>query len=129
MVLYSFGMAIVSGYMAWELFWGAWDLNYSYMCQQMTYVPGEMRVHRQSLPHRMILFILISSLQIVKALYLFYLTKGIEFIDTCFIIFRKKERQLTFLHVYHHASTLLLSRIGLGWAPSGSGKECQLIEK
>lgn len=121
MVVYSFGMAIVSGYMTWELFWGAHHLNYSYMCQPMTYVPGEMRVNIANYANQN-QFDKTFPLQIVKALYLFYLTKAIEFIDTIFIILRKKDKQLTFLHVYHHTSTLLLTRVGLALAPSGSGK-------
>jgi len=38
-----------------------------------------------------------------------YLSKFLDFFDTLFIILRKKRAQLTFLHVYHHAS------IGMIW--------------
>ena len=33
-----------------------------------------------------------------------YLSKYLDFFDTIFIILRKKDAQLSFLHVYHHAS-------------------------
>eukprot|EP00924_Labyrinthula_sp_SR-Ha-C_P009619 snap_masked-scaffold_22-processed-gene-1.8-mRNA-1 protein AED:0.17 eAED:0.21 QI:0/0/0/0.8/1/1/5/0/277 len=36
--------------------------------------------------------------------WLFYISKLIDFLDTFFIIIRKKWRQLSFLHVYHHGS-------------------------
>lgn len=41
--------------------------------------------------------------------YLHYLSKYLDFLDTFFIILRKKEGQLSFLHVYHHAT------IGMIW--------------
>ncbi len=41
--------------------------------------------------------------------YLHYLSKYLDFLDTFFIILRKKKGQLSFLHVYHHAT------IGLIW--------------
>ena len=41
--------------------------------------------------------------------YLYWLTKNLELLDTVFMIIRHKNRQISFLHVYHHASMLLLS--------------------
>eukprot|EP01060_Flectonema_neradi_P006491 TRINITY_DN14389_c0_g1_i2.p1 TRINITY_DN14389_c0_g1~~TRINITY_DN14389_c0_g1_i2.p1 ORF type:complete len:265 (+),score=38.46 TRINITY_DN14389_c0_g1_i2:65-859(+) len=38
------------------------------------------------------------------AVYIFYLSKFLEFTDTFIMILRKKFSQVTFLHVYHHAS-------------------------
>jgi elongation of very long chain fatty acids protein 4 len=42
-------------------------------------------------------------------LYVFYLSKILDFMDTIFIILEKKWKQLTFLHVYHHTSIFLVS--------------------
>jgi elongation of very long chain fatty acids protein 4 len=47
-----------------------------------------------------------------------YWSKFLDLLDTCFIILRKKDEQLSFLHVYHHAS------IGVMWGivlRSGNG--------
>ena len=38
------------------------------------------------------------------AVYVFYMSKFFEFTDTFIMILRKKFTQVTFLHVYHHAS-------------------------
>ncbi|XP_038684537.1 elongation of fatty acids protein 3-like [Tripterygium wilfordii] len=41
--------------------------------------------------------------------YIFYLSKILEFVDTLLIILAKSSRRLTFLHVYHHATVLVMS--------------------
>ncbi|KAK3091204.1 hypothetical protein FSP39_017937 [Pinctada imbricata] len=43
--------------------------------------------------------------------HMYYITKLIELLDTIFMILRHKQRQISFLHVYHHSSMLLLSDI------------------
>mmetsp|Transcript_3773 Transcript_3773/g.6247 ORF Transcript_3773/g.6247 Transcript_3773/m.6247 type:complete len:219 (+) Transcript_3773:363-1019(+) len=40
-------------------------------------------------------------------LYVFYLSKILDFLDTVFIILEKRWKQLSFLHVYHHTSIFL----------------------
>ena len=37
-----------------------------------------------------------------NVMYMFYLSKILDFFDTVFIILGKKWKQLSFLHVYHH---------------------------
>lgn len=58
--------------------------------------------------------------QITNAVWWYYFSKLLEFCDTFFFILRKKERQLTFLHVYHHSTMFTLWWIGIKWVPSGS---------
>jgi hypothetical protein len=41
-------------------------------------------------------------------LYVFYLSKVLDFLDTFFIIAEKRWQQLSFLHVYHHTSIFLV---------------------
>lgn len=41
-------------------------------------------------------------------LYVFYLSKILDFFDTFFIIAEKRWKQLSFLHVYHHTSIFLV---------------------
>ena len=41
-------------------------------------------------------------------LYVFYLSKILDFFDTFFIICEKRWKQLSFLHVYHHFSIFMV---------------------
>ncbi|KAF8783206.1 Elongation of very long chain fatty acids like protein [Argiope bruennichi] len=42
-----------------------------------------------------------------------YLVKHIDLLDTVFFVLRKKQSQITFLHVFHHAGMCLLSSWGI----------------
>lgn len=44
---------------------------------------------------------------LANLLYMFYLSKTLDFFDTIFIVLGKKWRQLSFLHVYHHITIFL----------------------
>jgi len=54
---------------------------------------------------------------IARAFGLYRVLKYIELIDTALIILRRKWRQLSFLHVYHHSSILILAEISVNFAP------------
>ncbi|CAM9553983.1 unnamed protein product [Ectocarpus sp. 8 AP-2014] len=43
-------------------------------------------------------------------LWLFYVSKVLDFMDTIFIVLKKSWRQLSFLHVYHHCTIFLVNR-------------------
>ncbi|KAF1890451.1 hypothetical protein Lal_00041186 [Lupinus albus] len=45
--------------------------------------------------------------------YIFYLSKFIELIDTLLIILSRNFRRLSFLHVYHHATVLIMCYLWL----------------
>lgn len=50
-----------------------------------------------------------SKTGMASVLLIFYLSKILDFVDTLVIIVRRKWRQLSFLHVYHHVSIFLVS--------------------
>lgn len=64
----------------------------------------------------------IFYIQIAHAVWWYYFSKLLEFCDTFFFILRKKDNQLSFLHVYHHSTMFSLWWIGIKWVPSGSSK-------
>eukprot|EP00735_Rhodelphis_limneticus_P015345 TRINITY_DN9573_c0_g1::TRINITY_DN9573_c0_g1_i1::g.12197::m.12197 TRINITY_DN9573_c0_g1::TRINITY_DN9573_c0_g1_i1::g.12197 ORF type:complete len:280 (-),score=70.06,sp/Q5M8U1/ELOV5_XENTR/33.10/3e-33,ELO/PF01151.13/2.9e-57 TRINITY_DN9573_c0_g1_i1:165-1004(-) len=49
-----------------------------------------------------------EDMEVAWYIWLFYIQKFFEFMDTWFFILRKSFRQVTFLHVYHHASIAIV---------------------
>ncbi|KAL9963108.1 hypothetical protein ACROYT_G032283 [Oculina patagonica] len=54
-------------------------------------------------------FAMVPDPDVKHAFLIYWITKHLELLDTVFMIVRHRQRQITFLHVYHHASILLLS--------------------
>ncbi|XP_069697701.1 very long chain fatty acid elongase 7-like [Periplaneta americana] len=51
--------------------------------------------------------------------WMLYMTKMLDLLDTVFIVLRKKNNQLSFLHVFHHATMLFLLYYTTRWSPGG----------
>ncbi|ROL51089.1 Elongation of very long chain fatty acids protein 2 [Anabarilius grahami] len=60
-----------------------------------------------------------ADIRVAKVLWWYYFSKLIEFLDTVFIVLRKKNSQISFLHVYHHASMFNIWWCVLNWIPCG----------
>ncbi|CAB1321373.1 unnamed protein product, partial [Coregonus sp. 'balchen'] len=56
---------------------------------------------------------------IAAALWWYFISKGVEYLDTVFFILRKKFNQVSFLHVYHHCTMFTLWWIGIKWVAGG----------
>ena len=54
-----------------------------------------------------------------KVIHIYYMSKVVEFLDTVFMALRCKFRQISFLHVYHHASIFVVWWIVTSIAPGG----------
>lgn len=54
-----------------------------------------------------------------RIIHIFYVSKFAEFLDTVFMVLGKKWKQLSFLHVYHHASISFIWGIIAIYAPGG----------
>ncbi|RZC37178.1 elongation of very long chain fatty acids protein 4 [Asbolus verrucosus] len=102
LIPYNLAMAALNFYIAAQLLTASTRLKYSYICE-----PCRQKYHP-------------DELQITNAVWWYYFSKLLEFCDTFFFILRKKDRQLTFLHVYHHSTMFSLWWIGIKWVPSGS---------
>ena len=63
---------------------------------------------------------------VIHVLYVYWISKVIKLLDTVFIIFEHKKRQLTALHVFHHSSMLLLADFAYSrtrWTPISVGNQ------
>ncbi|XP_044763494.1 elongation of very long chain fatty acids protein AAEL008004-like [Coccinella septempunctata] len=52
--------------------------------------------------------------------YLYYILKIYDLLDTVFFILRKKDRQVTFLHIYHHGMMVTFPWLALRYVPGGN---------
>ncbi|XP_026121034.1 very long chain fatty acid elongase 2 isoform X1 [Carassius auratus] len=100
LLLYNFSLTILSLYMLVELISSVWSAGYRLQCQGL-HEAGE------------------ADIRVAKVLWWYYFSKLIEFLDTIFIVLRKKNNQISFLHVYHHASMFNIWWCVLNWIPCG----------
>ena len=84
LIIYNIFQIILSGWMTYESCRLAWFNGYSLVCQPVDYSNSK------------------ESLQLLMIGYCFYISKIVDFLDTVFFILRKKDNQITFLHLYHH---------------------------
>mmetsp|Transcript_7514 Transcript_7514/g.8540 ORF Transcript_7514/g.8540 Transcript_7514/m.8540 type:complete len:281 (+) Transcript_7514:24-866(+) len=59
-------------------------------------------------------------LRLASVLWWYYFSKCIEFLDTIFMVVKKKNKQISFLHVYHHTSMFLIWWMGIKWVAGGN---------
>lgn len=59
--------------------------------------------------------------QIARGAWWYFIAKLIELLDTVFFVLRKKQNQVSFLHVYHHTITSVFSWAYLKFLPGEQG--------
>uniref|UniRef100_A0A336LRW1 Elongation of very long chain fatty acids protein n=1 Tax=Culicoides sonorensis TaxID=179676 RepID=A0A336LRW1_CULSO len=59
------------------------------------------------------------GMQTAVRAYGYFLIKVVDLLDTVFFVLRKKQNQVTFLHVYHHTGMVMLSWAGAKYFPGG----------
>jgi len=89
--IYNLIQCILCGYMIWRAIDQYIKLGYSPICNPFN----------------------TKEIGMASVLHIFYLSKILDFCDTLFIVLRKKWRQLSFLHVYHHTSIFLVYWLNL----------------
>jgi len=102
LVIYNLCLAVLNFWIVCEICYCSYKLRYNSLCQlvTITYNPYVMRI--------------------ANGVWWYFASKGIEFADTLFFVLRKKDRQLTFLHKYHHSSMFLVWWIAARFVPGGS---------
>ncbi|CAE7328545.1 Elovl2 [Symbiodinium sp. KB8] len=58
--------------------------------------------------------------RLASIIYFHFLTKILELGDTCIMVFKQNWNQISFLHVYHHASVIITWILFLTYSPGGS---------
>ena len=58
-----------------------------------------------------------TSDQLTHTLRIYWIAKTFELLDTIIMVLRHRQRQISFLHVYHHSSMLILSEVSYRFYP------------
>lgn len=68
-----------------------------------------------------------KSIAMLTFSYHTFLLKLVELVETVFFVLRKKQNQVSKLHVYHHASTSILGYIMVKYTGGKCEKQCFLL--
>ncbi|KAH9639571.1 hypothetical protein HF086_005828 [Spodoptera exigua] len=108
-MIYNIFQIIASGYIFYLGLFSGWFTTYSWTCQPVdeTDNPTTRTMH--------------------NAFWAYTIVKFIDMLDTVFFVLRKKDRQISFLHLFHHSMMPLASYIGLKYYPNGHATLLGLI--
>ncbi|KAI5139764.1 Elongation Of Very Long Chain Fatty Acids Protein 1 [Manis pentadactyla] len=103
MIVYNFSLVALSLYIVYEFLMSGWLSTYTWRCDPVDYSNSP------------------EALRMVRVAWLFLFSKFIELMDTVIFILRKKDGQVTFLHVFHHSVLPWSWWWGVKIAPGGMG--------
>ncbi|XP_013103158.1 elongation of very long chain fatty acids protein AAEL008004 isoform X2 [Stomoxys calcitrans] len=101
LIFYNAAQVIFSAWIFYECLMGGWWGHYNFSCQPVEY-ENSPRVNRM-----------------VHACWWYYFSKFTEFMDTIFFVLRKKQSQITTLHVIHHGCMPMSVWFGVKFTPGG----------
>lgn len=90
MLIYNLALVCLSTYMFIEMLLSTSDAGYEYICS-----PYNQETRKNP-----------KELRVANVMWWYYFSKAIELMDTVLMVLRKRMRQVTFLHVFHHATML-----------------------
>ena len=103
MMIYNLLQVMISAYIVLESWDAGWGRHYNWICQNV-----EAGTEKGS-----------TAMRMISVSYVYLVNKYIEFADTFFFVARKKNNQITFLHVYHHAIMPIYAWIQVRFLPGG----------
>ncbi|CAB3377381.1 Hypothetical predicted protein [Cloeon dipterum] len=86
-----------------------WLFDYSYSCQPVDYSLSPV------------------AMRMAHLCWWYYISKLTEFLDTLFFVMRKKNNQISLLHVYHHSMTPIMTWVLVRFLAGGHGTFSNLI--
>ncbi|GFQ94541.1 elongation of very long chain fatty acids protein 1 [Trichonephila clavata] len=101
MIYYNLFLVAVNAWITYKLLAYGWLNNYSWVCEPIDTSDDPV------------------ALELVFALWIFGMSKLIDYFDTVFFILRKKDSQINFLHVFHHSTVPVTAWFGVAYGPGG----------
>jgi len=104
LLVYNFGLLTLSAYMFYEFVASVLTIpEFNFICHPVVI---EKKCE--------------GTLRLQSVMWLYHISKMIEFLESVFFILRKKNNQLSFLHCYHHVSMLIYTYLIITVVPGGS---------
>ena len=85
LMVYNLFQIVFNCWIFYELGMSGWFGGYNYSCQPVDYSDTDE-----------------NALRALRAGWWYFVSKFVDFFDTFFFVLRKKDRQITTLHLYHH---------------------------
>ncbi|KAG8132268.1 hypothetical protein E2320_010129 [Naja naja] len=111
MILYNSFLMALSIYIVYEFLMSGWLNGYTWRCDPVD----------TSQDPRALRFLIQPLVKMVRVAWIFIFSKVIELMDTVIFILRKKNEQVTFLHVFHHSVLPWSWWWGVKFGPGGMG--------
>ncbi|XP_073837901.1 very long chain fatty acid elongase AAEL008004-like [Musca autumnalis] len=108
LIVYNALQVVFSAVLVYEFYVAGWSY-YNYKCEPVSYATDP------------------KSMRMARAVYLYYIAKLTELLDTVFFVLRKKDRQVTFLHLYHHTFMPIFSIYGVQYFAGGQNTIVGLV--
>lgn len=109
LVYYNAFQVLFSLVMLWEHLMSGWLWDYSFTCQPVDYSTNP------------------TAMRMANLCWWYYISKLTEFMDTIFFVLRKKDNQVSLLHLYHHTLTPIETWICVKFLAGGHGTFSNLI--
>lgn len=109
LIVYNGFQVLFSLFMLYEHLMSGWFLDYSYKCEPVDYSNNK------------------KAIRMANLCWWYYISKLTEFADTIFFVMRKKDSQVTILHLYHHSLTPLETWVLVKFIAGGHGTFSNLI--
>ncbi|KAJ2947119.1 hypothetical protein O0L34_g16472 [Tuta absoluta] len=102
-IAYNVSQILMSIFLVYEGLVSGWWNDYNFSCQPVDYSNDP------------------KATRMAAAVWWYFMAKIIELLDTVFFVLRKKNRQISFLHLYHHTMMPICAWIGSKFLPGGHG--------
>ncbi|XP_015116883.1 elongation of very long chain fatty acids protein 7 [Diachasma alloeum] len=99
--VYNVVQIFASAYLVYRALTLAWLKKYSFVCEPVDYSDNP------------------DAIAIAASVWLYFLLKIVDLLDTVFFVLRKKQNQVSFLHVYHHTGMVMGAWGGVKYLPGG----------
>uniref|UniRef100_A0A1Q3G598 Elongation of very long chain fatty acids protein n=2 Tax=Culex tarsalis TaxID=7177 RepID=A0A1Q3G598_CULTA len=103
LIAYNAIQVVLSVWLVYEGIMGGWNGVYNLRCQPVDYSRDPI------------------AMRMAGAVWAYYICKVVELLDTVFFVLRKKQNQISFLHLYHHTLMPVCGFIGVKYFAGGHG--------